>query len=586
MREEKLGNKSPVSNEIDERLLELTSLIEISKTLNSSLNLKSILDTVLRTPMGRMMINKGIILLQKSDREFIVETLKGMPRELMGKKIPIIEHPDIPFLIDELSEEEYEWVGFFNKFDIKLIIPVMSKNRTLGFIGFGEKIIGQDYKEREIEFLLSLSNLAATSIENGIIFEELREVNKKLDRSIQELNTLFDIGKELNSFLDSEKIIKLLSYALMGQMMVNKFALFTSENGSMSLKLVRGIKGLNYAEDNKEDQEFLKDLCSINESYLVNEESTLLRDKYFRDCQFVAIIPMKIQDQIKGVICLGERVDKKSYTNENLEFLSTLGNQAMIALENARLFEETLEKQKLEEEIAVAKQIQERLLPSSIPELSGFDIFAINISSKQVGGDYYDLIPLDENKLAIAIADVSGKGIPAALLMSNLQASLRALVGTKMSITHMTSRINDIIYENTSSDKFITYFYGVIDKNTYKMKYCNAGHNPPFLIRKDAPTILLEKGGLILGMMSGVEFQEGEIQLKSGDTLLLYTDGVSEAMNNEDEEFEEKRIEEVLRNNRSLTGKELIGKIINSVKEHSGSVPQGDDITMIAMKIE
>jgi len=581
-----LGNKSPVSNEIDERLLELTSLIEISKTLNSSLNLKSILDTVLRTPMGRMMINKGIILLQKSDREFIVETLKGMPRELMGKKIPIIEHPDIPFLIDELSEEEYEWVGFFNKFDIKLIIPVMSKNRTLGFIGFGEKIIGQDYKEREIEFLLSLSNLAATSIENGIIFEELREVNKKLDRSIQELNTLFDIGKELNSFLDSEKIIKLLSYALMGQMMVNKFALFTSENGSMSLKLVRGIKGLNYAEDNKEDQEFLKDLCSINESYLVNEESTLLRDKYFRDCQFVAIIPMKIQDQIKGVICLGERVDKKSYTNENLEFLSTLGNQAMIALENARLFEETLEKQKLEEEIAVAKQIQERLLPSSIPELSGFDIFAINISSKQVGGDYYDLIPLDENKLAIAIADVSGKGIPAALLMSNLQASLRALVGTKMSITHMTSRINDIIYENTSSDKFITYFYGVIDKNTYKMKYCNAGHNPPFLIRKDAPTILLEKGGLILGMMSGVEFQEGEIQLKSGDTLLLYTDGVSEAMNNEDEEFEEKRIEEVLRNNRSLTGKELIGKIINSVKEHSGSVPQGDDITMIAMKIE
>jgi len=581
-----LSDKVPDSNEIDERLLELTSLIEISKTLNSSLNLKSILDTVLRTPMGRMMINKGIILLETGNREFKIETLKGMSRELLNKRITIIEHPDIPFMVNELNADEYEWIDFFRKFEISLLIPVMSKNRTLGFIGFGKKIVGSDFKEREIEFLVSLANLAATSIENGLIFEELREVNKKLDRSIQELNTLFDIGKEFNSTLESEKIIKLLSYALMGQMMVNRFALFTEEDGIMKLKMVKGNKELTFSESNKEHVEFLKQLKAIENSYFVDEDSDLLRDIYFNKFNYHAIIPMKIQDKTKGVICLGERVDKKNYTRENLEFLFTLGNQAMIALENARLFEETLEKQRLEEEIAVAQQIQEQLLPSTIPEFPGYDIFAINIPSRQVGGDYFDLVKLDNDRIAIAIADVSGKGIPAALLMAYLQASLRVLIKTNLSCSDMTTRINDIIFENTSSDKFITYFFGIIDRDKNKLKYCNAGHNPPYILREDNSIKLLDKGGLILGMMNNISYQEGEVQLKSGDLLFLYTDGISEAMNENDEEFEEKRIVELLKSNKSQNSKDLVFTMINAVKEHCGNVPQGDDITIINVKVK
>ncbi|RKY85134.1 hypothetical protein DRQ09_07700 [candidate division KSB1 bacterium] len=573
------------NEEIDERLLELTSLIEISKTLNSTLNLKSILDNVLRTPMGRMMINKGIILLEKGEREFSVETVKGMPRELLGKRITIIEHPDIPFLVDELQEEKYEWIDFFKRFGIKLLLPIMSKNKTLGFIGFGDKIIGGKYKEREMEFLLSISNLAATSIENGIIFEELREVNKKLDHSIQELNTLFDIGKELNSTLDSGKIVKLLGYALMGQMMVNKFALFFENDGTMELNYVKGIKELRFSTSKKNDREFLKDLCSIDKPYIVKEDSELLKDVYFRKYGFIAIIPMRIQDKTKGIICLGKRVDGKNYTDDNLEFLSTLGNQAMIALENARLFEETLEKQRLEEELAVAKQIQEQLLPKEFPDFPGFDIFAVNISSKQVGGDYFDIIRLDKNRLAIAIADVSGKSVPAALLMSNLQASLRALARAEISISDMISRINNMIFENTSPDKFITFFYGVIDGTTRKMKYCNAGHNPPFLVRKDDSHLLLDKGGLILGIMENLSYEEEEVRLFQGDVMLLYTDGVSEAMNVNDEEFGEQRIEEILKKNRNLSSDKLISKIISAVKEHCKNVPQSDDITMIAIKV-
>ena len=202
------------SDDVDRRLLELSALFEISQTLNSSLNLQSILNNVLLVPMGRMMLGKGVILIKKDLNIFTIESIKGLPHKLKGKEIELSNLPDHAFFLNETGLEE-PWVDFFKESRIELMIPFISRTDTIGLIGFSRKITGESFNDEEIEFLESLTNIATTSIENAIVFDQIQSVNRQLDHRIQELNTLFDIGKELNLTLDKNKILKLLSYALM-----------------------------------------------------------------------------------------------------------------------------------------------------------------------------------------------------------------------------------------------------------------------------------------------------------------------------------------------------------------------------------
>jgi sigma-B regulation protein RsbU (phosphoserine phosphatase) len=211
------------------------------------------------------------------------------------------------------------------------------------------------------------------------------------------------------------------------------------------------------------------------------------------------IVPMQIQGKTKGLIILGKRINNIDYTNADIEFIFSVGSLAIISLENRRLFLEALEKQKLEEELDLAREIQRNLLPQKIPDYKSFDISAINISSKQVGGDYYDIIELDKDDCCIAIADVSGKGVPASLLMANMQAFLQVICRQNTPLDEATGLINDLISSNTSDGRFITFFWGILNDITKTFNYVNAGHNPPLLIRNNTIT-KLEIGGMILNL--------------------------------------------------------------------------------------
>jgi len=449
-----------IYKELDEKIIELTDLFEICKALNSSLNLKSILDTFLRIPMGRMMINRGLVLLKKENDNYEIKTLKGLSRDLIGKSLKINDFPNNTFIIDEIDNTS-KWVDFFKSKKISIITPLIAQNNLLGLAGWGEKIVHKSYSEKDIEFLESLSNIAASAIDNSLVYEELRKVNRRLDNTVQQLNTLFDIGKEFSLILDRDKIIKLLSYSLMGQMMINKFALFMIENENIELIHNKGIKGF---EDAKTLNLCLEELNNVRKlEFSLSVEENIEAFESLNKCGVSLIIPMKIQDELRGMILIGKKIDGSKFKQEDKEFLSLLSNQAMIALENARLFDETLEKQRLEEEINFAREIQQKLLPKSVKGIRGYDVSAVNVPSRQVGGDYFDVLSHNENTLSIIIADVSGKGIPASLLMSNLQASMKALIKIRQPIPDMVSKVNDIIYENTDLDKYITFFYGKID---------------------------------------------------------------------------------------------------------------------------
>ncbi len=567
---------------LDRRLIELTALFEISQTINSSLNLKSILDNILLVPMGRMMVSKGIILLHKSGNCFSIETLKGLPYNLHDKEIEIKNVPTHPVQLTE-KNSDVVWQDIFSEFKIELLVPFISRRKTLGLLGFGKKITGAAYTEREIEFLESLANIATSAIENALVFEEIQTVNRELDHKIQELNTLFEIGKELNLTLDRDLILKLLSYALMGQVTVNNFIIGLKLDGNYELAMSRG----NLFKDQNDER--CRELCersSFVAAPYQNEDMTEF-DDFLSELGIRAIIPMMIQNETGGYLFLGEKLNNQPYTAGDLEFLQTLANIAIISLENSRLFKETLEKQKLEEEMAMASAIQVGLLPKEMPDIAGLDIHGLNVPSKHVGGDYYDIIPVSDDLLALVIADVSGKGMPASLLMSNLQASLHSMIGVIDPLDVLVGKVNNVIYRNTSPEKYITFFVGVLNLKSLEMTFVNAGHNPPYLMHADKSIDELTNGGIILGMMPDYPFETGKVKLNKGDLLIMFTDGVTETMDEDEVEYEEKRlIDFITKYGAKNSSRELNERLLKELKDFSGDVPQGDDITILTLKVK
>lgn len=578
---ERINLEDTNPDNINRRLLELSALFEISQTLNSSLNLQSILNNVLLVPMGRMMLGKGLILIKDDRNIFKIEAIKGVPHKLHGKYLEIPNIPTHSFFIYELDDED-PLTLFLKDLKIELMIPMISRTDVIGLLGFSRKITGQSFTEDEIEFLSSLTNIATTSIENALVFNQIQKVNRQLDHKIQELNTLFDIGKELNLTLDKDKILKLLSYALMGQVTVNSFIIALREDGEFQTAVAKG------SQFSLKEGDICQNLCKLssflNAPYLSQDRTDF--DSELNDAQIKVVVPMQIQNQTQGYIFLGEKVTKELYTESDLEFLQTLGNIAIISIENARLFIETVEKQKLEEEMVLARNIQERLLPKKMPELPNMLVHGINVPSKQVGGDYFDLIEIDENTLGLTIADVSGKGMGAALLMSNLQASLHSLIREGYSLDKLVSRINNVIYQNTDPEKYITFFYGQLDRNFLSFKYVNAGHNPPYLLHHNGTIDELVTGGIILGMMPDMPYKIGSCQLFKGDLLMLYTDGVTETMTVDDQEYEEFRLVNFLKKTGlTKSPEEINNELIRDLGKFADGAPQNDDITILSLQI-
>jgi sigma-B regulation protein RsbU (phosphoserine phosphatase) len=564
-----------------ESAFELKSLFEFSKVINSSLDLSFVLGDLLLTAMGKMLIAKGVVLLRSRNNVFNVANQKGLANTPQGKEFEIRRPPRSILRIGRAKGYAHQWVKHLKEDGIAILFPIVSQSDVLGYVGLGEKITREKFAEKETTFLQSLFNISATSIENSMLVEDLRQTNRRLDLKIQELNTLFELSKEFNAVLDAEKLVKLLIFSLMGQVGVSRYVVFLREGKSMKVAVSR-------LDGQFEDERFLKSLAEVDSPARIGDikkkNLQFVREK-LESLGVKAIVPMQIQQELRGVLCLGEKMSREDYSVRDLEFLYSLGNLAIISLENARLFKEAIEKQRLEDELLIAREIQKGLLPSRLPEIPNFEIAATNISSKQVGGDYYDAISLGNSRYVIAIGDVSGKGTPASLLMANIQASIRALVPFDISMSELTKRVNDLMYENTSSDRFVTFFWGLLDAEKKGLTCVNAGHNHPYLVRSDGRMERLEKGGMILGIMSTlIPYEEETVYFNPGDSLVLFTDGVSEAMNKSAEEYGEPRLEDVLQNTRGRSAQEILDTIHQDVKKHTGDFPQSDDITLLVLR--
>jgi serine phosphatase RsbU (regulator of sigma subunit) len=295
-------------------------------------------------------------------------------------------------------------------------------------------------------------------------------------------------------------------------------------------------------------------------------------------------VPLWNNREIIGVIYADRISLLEQFSEDDLRLMTLLSNLAAVKIENSRAIEQAIEVEKFQKELALAAQIQKDFLPKRNPPGENFDIAGTNIPCNQVGGDYYDFIPIDPCRLAVIVADVSGKGMSAALLMASLRAALIAEVGPQMKLENMVAKLNDFVYSSSASNRFITFFFCELDMRTGVLRYVNAGHNPPVVVAKDGSVARLEPTGFCLGMFPAVAYEVKQVALDKGELAALYTDGITDARNKENGEFGEENLIGLLKKNAKKPAAEIVGKVCDEVSAFAAGVEPFDDMTLIVLK--
>ena len=297
---------------------------------------------------------------------------------------------------------------------------------------------------------------------------------------------------------------------------------------------------------------------------------------------------VKTEGAVYGALCVGRVGPGRLFTARDLKLANVLTTQAALAIEHSILQRRWLAEEqariRIEEEMRLAREIQANLLPGAPPEIAGFEIACRGVPARSVGGDYYDFIRLDDHRLALCLADVSGKGMPAALLMANLQATIRSQALTCESPAECARRSNRLLFRSTDAGRFATCFLGVLDVRSGRLVYANAGHDHPLLISPDGRRSPLDAGGLGLGMLDDQDYEESSLTLEPGAVLVAYSDGITEAFDGEDRPFGREGLEDVLERTRGRPAAAILEAILDAAGRHANGRPQSDDMTLVVVR--
>lgn len=298
----------------------------------------------------------------------------------------------------------------------------------------------------------------------------------------------------------------------------------------------------------------------------------------------VLAVPLGVGEKVFGIIYADSPIAEGRFTEDHLKVLTTLASVAAIRVENARLLEEQMDRERLEHELQLASEIQQRFQPTAPPIVKGYELQGISFSCYEIGGDYYDFIEREDGRLVVALGDVSGKGTAAALLMSSLHAAVHAQSASHSSLVETISAVNRYLANNIPSNRFVTLFYAELDPKVGALSFVNAGHNPPLIVHESGTVEHLDAGGLPLGIVAHAEYKEGRTQLQPGDVLVIYSDGVSEAVNPAGEEFGPERLYQVVAQNLNASAAGIRDRIEAALSKFAQGTPANDDITLVIVK--
>ncbi len=555
------------------RMSELISLLDLTTTLGSGLSGTEILDAALLIVMGELQVSRGALYVAEGEGRYRRRAARGLPvgaAEVLERD-DLREGPFVPGPGDRALGD----AGFV------LVCPVRKAGRSIALLGLGPRAGRQSFGAEELGFLESLAACAATPIENGLIYEELRQVNRSLSVKVYQLHNLFDVGRELTANLDDDAIARLVTTTVMGHFLATRCALYRLGEGGLALGHARGTKSGEAAPHIPGEAGLL--LRELPGPRLVDELAPgPLRDA-LSSARFALVVPLAAGDRLSGLVAVGERPGGRGFAEEDLDFAAALGRQAQAALEGARAHRLRVEKERQDRELQIAREIQQSLFPKTWPQAAGFEVVARSRSCYEVGGDYYDFIPLEGGRLGLVIADVSGKGTPASLMMASVHAWLQAMAGTARP-SQVLERLNRFLYANTQTSRYVTLFYGELDPARRSLAYVNAGHVPPYLRRADGGESRLLAGGPVLGLLEEVALEAGEIELAPGDLLAVVTDGVTEAASPGGDEFGDERVRLSLAASADGGAALALEALVAAVDGWAGAAGCTDDLTALILR--
>jgi serine phosphatase RsbU (regulator of sigma subunit) len=290
-----------------------------------------------------------------------------------------------------------------------------------------------------------------------------------------------------------------------------------------------------------------------------------------------------------GILSLGQKKSGKFYNRQDIDLLHAIANQGAVAIENARMVEEVIEKERMEEELSIARDLQMSMLPAECPQIAGFEIAAFSVSAREVGGDFYDFIEMGAEKAGMVIGDVTGKSVSGALVMSSSRSIFRMLSEEDLTVGESMMRANRRLKKDIKTGMFVALLYVVLDAQDRTLTMCSAGQTQPvhLSVRTGEASLVETEGDTFpLGILDEANYLETKLRLEPGDKIIFYTDGIVEAMNEQEEMFGFDRLLEMVQSSKSSTADDLLNEIVNKVKDFTGSAPQHDDLTVIVVSVE
>jgi sigma-B regulation protein RsbU (phosphoserine phosphatase) len=537
----------------------LEALLESAQLLHSSLDTEELTKHLLRSVMGRLVVARGFVALQQEDGTHRLALVRGFKGLAAG---------------EAFDEARARAAG------AHLVFPIGDAEQPLGLVGIGTPASGS-IDAGEQDFLRALSSVAASGIANARAHDQVQRLNRRLDGKVHELKTLLELVKALTEVDEPDEVAHLLGLTLAGQWAVGRFAVAASKPGHPPVVRQKGTSLAWSAE-------WVPVLRDLSEAVVVDGlPAGPLRDA-MQSQRLAVVFPLRSAAETFGFAALGARPGQRSFSEADLELGAGLAAQSVVAFENAWHLREVLEKKQMERELAVAASIQQNLFPAAMPSLDGFEVAALNRPARQVGGDYYDALTADaadrSGSWLFCVADVSGKGVAASLLMSNIQATLRALLGREASLSELARVTNDLMFTSTPGNRYVTAILLSVEPASGHCRYVNGGHTEGLVLRTGGEIDYLPATGMALGMFPGVSYEEKEFELAPGDLLALYSDGVTEALNLDDEEFGVERLIDSLRRTEGEAPCEMVDSVLRDVDRFAGLAPQYDDITLLLLK--
>jgi serine phosphatase RsbU (regulator of sigma subunit)/putative methionine-R-sulfoxide reductase with GAF domain len=568
--------------------------METSKLLNSTLELEELLDIILELITKAMEASFSSISLLDNKTKLLNLYLHTGKKEEEKKKLSLklgqgiagwVAQNQEPVIANQarkdprFSPELEERIGF--RIDSIICVPLLRRGKLLGVVVAMNKLYGKEFTPDDLKVFSSLADQVAIALDNSYLYRKAR-------KETMEKEILLDVDRLISSSLNLDEVLELILDSLKRLVKYDAAAIFLIDKEKREVGEIK-TRGFDPAI---EPDLILKLGQGLVGWVAVNRQPVIVPDvekdpRYIEarhETKSEIVAPIITDQRTIGVFNLeSDRVN--TYDSEDLNLLTAFASHCAVAIERTRLHEEILIKKKLEEELLIARKIQQSFLPPKDPELDGLDISGINIPSEQVGGDYYDFIPIVEDQIGIVIGDVSGKGIPAALIMASFRASLKAEIRNNYAIGTIFFKVNNLLYESIERENYVTAVYGVLNIKNRVFTFSNAGHNPPILRRKEGTIEYLTEGGVALGILQSHDYKEMVLGLNPGDLILFYTDGVTEAKNEFGEEFGTKRLEKILLENYALKARQIQDKIYQEIKEFTQDKPGQDDFTMIVIKV-